>query len=280
MRFRARLSGQLRGDLVLTISLSILAALAVVAVLAPLIAPADPARLYPLERLQPPSVDHLLGTDQHGRDILSRLIHGTRISLSVGLAAALACSIIGLVLGLLAGFVRALDIVLMRVMDGLMAIPGILLAITLASLSSASIASVIIAIVVPETPRVVRLVRSVVLSVRERQHVEAAEVIGTPLVALLRRHVMPFVLQPLLVQAVGICSAAVMIEASLSFLGAGAPPTSSSWGIMISDSRMYFRVAPWLVLFPGLMLAMTILAINISGDRLRQHADPHNVVGR
>lgn len=259
----------------LCISLAGLALLALAALFAPLLVGDDPLRLYPLERLQPPSAAHWLGTDQYGRDVFARLVYGARMSLSVGLSTAFLCSVIGLLLGLLSGFMRSLDAVLMRVMDGLMAIPGILLAITLVALTSASMTSVIIAIVVPETPRVVRLVRGIVLTIRERQHVEAAITIGTRIPALLSRHVMPFVLPPLMVQAVGVCSAAILIEASLSFVGAGAPPTTPSWGVMIADGRMYFQLAPWLVLAPGLMLTLSILAINVAGDRLRALADPH-----
>ena len=244
------------------------------AIFAPLLGSIDPTAIAPSNRLKPPTPANWLGTDQFGRDVWSRLLHGARVSLLVGTLVA-TCSIsIGLVVGMVAGYIRWLDAVVMRVMDGLMAIPGILLAIAMVSLSGASIATVVIAIMIPEIPRVVRLVRAVVLSVREEPYVEAAIAVGTPLVQVLYRHVLPNCIPPLIVQATYICASAMLTEAILSFLGAGTPPTIPSWGNMIAEGRIFFQIAPWNILWPGVALSLTILAVNILGDGLRDRLDP------
>jgi peptide/nickel transport system permease protein len=244
------------------------------AILAPLLWTVDPTTLTPTQRMRPPSDAHWLGTDHLGRDVWSRLVYGARVSLTVGVAVATLSVLIGLAIGLVAGYFRWLDAIVMRVMDGLMAIPGILLAIAMVSLSGASTLTVILAIMIPEIPRVVRLVRAVVLSVREEPYVEAAISVGTPLPLILIRHVLPNCIPPLIVQATYIAASAMLTEAILSFLGAGTPPIIPSWGNMIAEGRLLFQIAPWPILFPGIALSLTILAVNVLGDGLRDRLDP------
>lgn len=251
----------------------LLTLLLLMALLAPL-APYDPTHIDPAARLAPPSSQHWLGTDHLGRDVFSRLVYGARVSLLVGLSVSVLSTLIGLAIGLLAGFVRWVEIVIMRLMDGLMAIPAILLAIALVALTRAGIAMVIAAIVIPEVPRVVRLVRAIVLSVREQPFVEAAVASGTRLPLLLWRHILPATLPALAVQATYIAGAAILIEAALSFLGAGTPPEIPTWGNMIASSRLYLGLAPWTIFAPGLALALSVLAVNLIGDGLRDRLDP------
>ncbi len=252
----------------------LLIVMVVAALFAPLLFTSDPIALNPINRLKSPSELHWFGTDMFGRDIYSRTVYGTRISLTVGLFAAGISIFCGLVLGMAAGYIRFLDGVIMRVMDGLMAIPGILLAIALVSLSGASLTTVTVAITIPEIPRVVRLVRAIVLSVREEPYVEAAIAAGTRLPLILVRHVLPNTIPPLIVQATYVCASAMLTEALLGFLGAGTPPEIPSWGNIMSEGRTYFQLAPWIVLFPGITLALTILAVNVLGDGLRDTLDP------
>ena len=244
------------------------------AVFAPLLFTSDPIQMNPVERLKTPSLTHWFGTDMFGRDIYSRTVYGSRISLVVGLVAAVLSVILGPFIGLVAGYIRFLDAILMRIMDGLMAIPGILLAIALVSLSGASLITVTIAITIPEIPRVVRLVRSIVLSVREEPYVEAAIAAGTRLPLILSRHVLPNTIPPLIVQATYVCGSAMLTEAILSFLGAGTPPEVPSWGNIMAEGRLYFQIAPWIIFFPGITLAVTVLAVNVLGDGLRDTLDP------
>ena len=244
------------------------------AVFAPLLFTSDPIQMNPVERLKTPSLTHWFGTDMFGRDIYSRTVYGSRISLGVGLVAAVLSVILGLFIGLVAGYIRFLDAILMRIMDGLMAIPGILLAIALVSLSGASLITVTIAITIPEIPRVVRLVRSIVLSVREEPYVEAAIAAGTRLPLILSRHVLPNTIPPLIFQATYVCGSAMLTEAILSFLGAGTPPEVPSWGNIMAEGRLYFQIAPWIIFFPGITLAVTVLAVNVLGDGLRDTLDP------
>ena len=244
------------------------------AVFAPLLFTSDPIQMNPVERLKTPSLIHWFGTDMFGRDIYSRTVYGSRISLVVGLVAAVLSVILGLFIGLVAGYIRFLDAILMRIMDGLMAIPGILLAIALVSLSGASLITVTIAITIPEIPRVVRLVRSIVLSVREEPYVEAAIAAGTRLPLILSRHILPNTIPPLIVQATYVCGSAMLTEAILSFLGAGTPPEVPSWGNIMAEGRLYFQIAPWIIFFPGITLAVTVLAVNVLGDGLRDTLDP------
>ncbi len=244
------------------------------AIFAPWVANHDPVALTPALRLKPASAEFWLGTDAYGRDLFSRIVYGARISLTVGVGVTVLSLIIGLPLGLIAGYFRGLDALLMRVMDGLMAIPGILLAIAIVSLSSAGIWTVMIAIMVPEIPQVVRLVRARVLSTREEPYVEAAVLMGTPTFRILTRHLMPNTLAPLIVQGTYICASAILTEAILSFLGEGIGTEIPTWGNIISEGRVYFQLKPSLVLWAGLALSLCILSINLLGDAARDALDP------
>jgi peptide/nickel transport system permease protein len=266
----------------------ILAPVVLMAVLAPVLGTSDPAQVEPALRNKRPGVvtstrsadggqmerTHWMGTDSLGRDVYSRVVYGARVSLLVGVSVALISIAIGLVIGVFAGYLRALDTIVMRVMDGLMSIPGILLAIGLVFLSRAGLRTVIIAIVIPEVPRVVRLVRSVVLTIREEPYVEAAVALGARTPMLLIRHVLPNTLAPLTVQATFVSASAILIEATLSFLGVGIPPETPTWGNIMAEGRALFRIFPHNILFPGIFLALTVLAVNILGDGLRDMLDP------
>jgi peptide/nickel transport system permease protein len=245
-----------------------------IAIFAPWLGSVDPQAVTPIRRLKPPSAEFWFGSDMLGRDVYSRVLYGARVSLTVGIAVALLSTLVGLAIGLVTGFVRWLDAIVMRIMDGLMAIPAILLAIALVSLSSAGVATVIVAIVVPEIPRVVRLVRSVVLSIREEPYVEAAIAVGTRMPLVLVRHVLPNTIAPLIVQATYIAASAILIEAILSFLGVGIPPQTPTWGNIMAEGRAVFRIFPHNILFPGIFLAFTVLAVNMLGDGLRDVLDP------
>ena len=216
----------------------------------------------------------LMGSDSFGRDIYSRVLYGTRVSLVVGLAAALLSVSFGIVLGLVAGYIRWLDGPLMRVMDGVMAIPAILIAIAVVALWRASLPTVIVAIAIPEIPRVTRLVRSLVLTIREEPYVEAAVALGTPTTKIMFGHILPNTIAPLLVQGTYICAFAILLEAILSFLGVGLPPDIPTWGNIMAEGRVQFVAYPHNVFFPGIFLAITVLAVNILGDGLRDTLDP------
>jgi len=245
-----------------------------VAVFAPHLWTVDPIEMHPANRLKAPSAEHWFGTDMYGRDAYSRVLYGSRISLVVGLVVAAVTSAIGLALGLMGGFLRKLDNLVMRLMDGIMALPDLLLAISFMALTRASVRNVIIALVIPQTPRVVRLVRGIVLTLREQPFIEAATAMGARLPRLMLRHLLPNTLAALVVQGTYVMASAVLIEAGLSFLGAGTPPEIPSWGNIMAESRSYVRIAFWLLLFPGLFLAMTVLSINLVGDGLRDLLDP------
>jgi peptide/nickel transport system permease protein len=260
----------------------------VIGLLAPWLGTIDPTAINPAARNRVPGMEISMrtdtgerirmvarfGTDSLGRDIFSRVIYGARISLLIGIAVAVISILAGLFIGLLAGFFRWLDAVLMRIMDGLMAIPAILLAIAMVSLFRASVVAVIAAIAVPEIPRVVRLVRSIVLGVREEPYVEAGVTLGTPTAKLLWRHVLPNTIAPLIVQATFTCASAILVEAILSFLGIGVPPEVPTWGNIMAEGRQVFSLYPHNIIYPGIMLAATILAVNVLGDGLRDTLDP------
>lgn len=252
----------------------VLTVVALLAVFAPFLIRADPIAIDPLQRFAGVSAAHWLGNDAFGRDVYSRLLFGARVSLIVGLGAAAASLVVGLIIGVVAGYIRFADTLIMRVMDGIMAIPSILLAIALVSLTGASLVTVLVAITVPEIPRVVRLVRSIILNVRSEAYVEAAISLGTPTYRLLMRHMVPNTVAPLIVQGTFIFASAILTEATLSFLGAGLPTEIPSWGNMMADGRMYFQLYPSLVLYPGIILAFTLLSVNILGDVLRDVLDP------
>ena len=256
---------------------TLLAVLAIAALAAPYLAPYDPIELNVVERLIRPSSAHWFGTDEYGRDIFTRTLYGGRVSLIVGVSVATLSTVIGLVIGLVSGYFRRVDAIAMRVMDGLMAIPGILLAIAMMALLRASVEVVIIAITVPEVPRVVRLMRSLVLTIREQPYIQAAVAMGSRPPRLLLRHVLPNAVAPLTVQATYICASAVLLEAYLSFLGLGTPPEIPSWGNIIAEGGRLVRLAFWNVFFPSLFLGGMVLAINLLGDRLRDLLDPRIV---
>jgi len=252
----------------------VLAAVALIALLAPWLGTVDPQALSPIQRLKPPSSEHWFGTDMLGRDVYSRVVYGSRISLTVGVSVAALSIGIGLAIGLVTGFLRWLDAIVMRVMDGLMSIPSVLLAIALMALTKASVGNVIFAITLAEVPRVVRLVRSLVLSLREQPYVDAAIAAGTNLPLILMRHILPNTLAPLLVQGTYICASAMITEAILSFIGAGTPPNVPSWGNIMAEARSMFQLASYLIFFPGLFLSLTVLAVNLLGDGMRDALDP------
>jgi len=234
----------------------------------------DPQLIKPGERLLVVSAEHLMGTDVLGRDVFSRVMVGARVSLTVGIGVAVASVVLGLMIGVVAGYFRMADAIIMRVMDGLMAIPGILLAIALVALLGGGLLTVMVAIVVPETPRVVRLVRGMILSVRNEPYVEAAVALGTPSLTLLVRHLVPNTFAPLTVQGSFILASAMLTEAAMSFLGVGLPPEIPSWGSIMAEGRSYFQLKPGLIYFAGTFLALTVLSVNILGDAVRDALDP------
>lgn len=256
------------------IAIVVLLLLVAMAVFAPWLGTTDPSLLDSAQRLKPISAAHWLGTDAFGRDVFSRVLYGGRVSLTIGLGTVIISLSSGLLIGVTAGYFRLADAIIMRVMDGMMAIPGILLAIALVSLSGASLFTVLIAISVPDIPRVVRMVRSVILSVRNESYVEAAVVLGTPVPVLMWRHMLPSTLAPLIVQGTYIFASAILAEAALSFLGAGIPPEIPSWGNVMAESRTYFMMLPGLILYPGILVSLTVLSVNVLGDALRDALDP------
>jgi peptide/nickel transport system permease protein len=265
--FCARNGGLMVGVAVLLIFIGI-------ALLGPVLGAIDPQAMVTSQRLQPPSLEHWFGTDRLGRDIYSRVVYGTSSSLAVGVAVAILSCVLGTLFGLIAGYVRWLDSIVMRIMDGIMSIPSIMVAIATISVAGASLASVVAAIAINDVPRVARLVRGTMLSVREEPYVEAAVVLGSPGYFILLRHMLPSVLAPLAVLGTHIAASAMLLEATLSFLGCGLPPDIPTWGNIMADGRILFRIAPWIILFPGLTLAVAVLAINLLGDGLRDLVDP------
>lgn len=248
--------------------------LVLAAIFAPWLGTVDPTALSPASRTRPPSAQFWFGTDLLGRDVYSRVIYGARVSLIVGFTVALLSTLIGVAIGLAAGFVRWVDAVVMRIMDGFMSIPTILLAIALITLTRASLHNVIIAITIAEIPRVVRLVRGLVLSLREQPYVESAVAAGASRMRIVLRHILPNTIAPLTVQATYICAVAILAEASLSFIGAGVPPSVPSWGNIMAEGRALWQIKPYLIAFPAMFLSITILAINMLGDGLRDAVDP------
>ncbi len=270
------------------IGATIVVFLAFVGLLAPLLGTINPSEINPAFRNKKPGVErvirdedgkemvfvHRFGTDSLGRDVYSRVVYGARVSLIIGLTVAALAVTVGLTIGLIAGYIRWLDGIIMRFMDGLMAIPAILLAMGVVSLSRAGLVAVVIAIVIPDIPRVVRLVRSIVLSIREEPYVEAAITVGTPTPTLLVRHVLPNTVAPLIVHGTFTCGSAILVEAILSFLGIGIPPETPTWGNIMAEGRSLFRIYPHNIFYPGVCLALAVLAINMLGDGLRDALDP------
>jgi peptide/nickel transport system permease protein len=258
---------------------ALLLLLVFVAIFAPYLGTVDPTALAPARRTRAPSADFWFGTDLLGRDVYSRVLYGARVSLTVGLSVATLASLAGLVIGLVSGFVRWADGIVMRFMDGLMSIPPILLAIALMALTRGSVGNVILAITVAEIPRVSRLVRGVVLSLREQPYVDAAVASGTRTPMIILRHILPNTLAPMLVQATYICASAMIVESILSFIGAGTPPTIPSWGNIMAEGRALWQVKPYIVFFPAAFLSVTVLAVNLVGDGLRDALDPRMAKG-
>ena len=252
----------------------VLMAVVVVALASPLLTTISPTALNPAGRLAPPNGVHLFGTDNLGRDVFSRTVWGARLSLEIGFLVSALTVLVGTAVGLLAGYFRRLDTPIMRLMDSMMAFPGIVLAIGLMAALGPSKYNVMTALTVVYTPRMARVVRSIVLSIREMQFVEAARAQGTANLRILLWHILPNCLSPLIVQGTFVFAEAVLGEASLSFLGAGTPPYIPSWGNMLGEARAYLRDAPWTMLFPGLSLTLTVLALNLLGDGIRDRLDP------
>jgi peptide/nickel transport system permease protein len=270
----ARFRRYLRRHPSVAIGGGLLVLMALVAIFAPLLGTVDPTAISPSRRTRIPSELYWFGTDMLGRDIYSRVIYGARVSLIVGFSVAVFASIVGLAIGLVAGFVRWSDGIIMRIIDGMMSIPPILLAIALMALTRGSVGNVILAITIAEIPRVARLVRGVVLSLREQPYVEAAVANGARVPRIIFRHILPNTFAPMSVQATYICASAMIVEAILSFIGAGVPPSTPSWGNIMAEGRALWQVRPHIILFPAIFLSITVLAVNLLGDGLRDSLDP------
>jgi peptide/nickel transport system permease protein len=279
VKVRRGILGFLRRHPTIATGGALLIAMLLMAAFAPYLGTVDPTALAPARRLRPPSAEHWFGTDMLGRDLYSRVIYGARVSLVVGFAVATLASVFGLAIGLFGGFIRWADALLMRVMDGLMSIPPILLAVALMALTRGSVGNVIVAITIAEIPRVSRLVRGVVLSLREQPYVDAAVAAGTRTPMIILRHILPNTLAPMTVQATYICASAMIVEAILSFIGAGTPPIIPSWGNIMAEGRALWQVKPFIVFFPAAFLSVTVLAVNLLGDGLRDALDPRMARG-
>jgi peptide/nickel transport system permease protein len=274
VRRRRGLLGFVTRHPAMAFGLALLIVMGCIALFAPFLGTVDPTDLYPSKRLRPPSEQYWFGTDAYGRDIYSRVIYGARVSLAVGFFVAFLASAIGLLIGLVSGYIRVLDGFIMRVMDGMMSIPPILLAIALMALTRASVENVILAITLAEIPRVSRLVRSVVLTIREQAYIDGARASGSTAVRIILRHVLPNTIAPLTVQATYIFGSAIIVESILSFIGAGTPPIIPSWGNIMADGRTLWQVKPYIIFFPAVFLSLTVLAVNLLGDGLRDALDP------
>ena len=264
----------MRGNPNMALGLLILVLALLMALFAPLISTDDPQALDPVNRLKGPSGEAFFGTDSVGRDVFSRTIYGSRLSLAIGASVTIATILCGVVIGIAAGYYKMVDNIVMRFMDGLMAFPSFLLAIALVALLGASFQNVVIALSIVETPRVVRIVRGSVLSLRERQYVEGALAVGARPLRILATHIFPNLVAPLTVQATYVFALAILVEAGLSFLGAGVPPYVPSWGNMMGDAKLFMQLAVWTIFFPGLFLSLTVLGANLLGDGLRDTLDP------
>jgi peptide/nickel transport system permease protein len=271
---RGRVMGFIHRHPTIVIGGTLVAIMVLIAIFAPYLFTKDPTALAPAKRTRVPSADYWFGTDMLGRDVYSRVLYGARVSLTVGFSVACCAGIVGTTIGLISGFTRRVDAIVMRAMDGLMSIPQILLAIALMALTRASVQNVIIAISITESPRVCRLVRGVVLSLREQPYVEAAIASGTRVPVIIWKHILPNTLAPLMVQGTFICASAMITEATLSFIGAGTPPIIPSWGNIMAEGRALWQVKPYIVFFPAIFLSITVLAVNLLGDGLRDALDP------
>ncbi len=247
----------------------------IMAIFAEVIAPYDPLEIHLKDRLQPPSAAHIMGTDHLGRDIFSRVVYGARISLQVGVVSVALGTIVGLFVGMAAGYLgRSVDTVLMSIMDAIYAFPAILLALALVAAFGQGLVTVMTAIAIVRIPIFARTVRSSILSEKEKEYVEAARCIGQREWLILFRHILPNILAPLIVVTTTYFAAAIVVEASLSFLGLGVPPPAASWGVMLNDGRKYMEQAPYVVIYPGLAISLAVLGFNLLGDGLRDVLDP------
>ena len=258
----------------IAIGTATLTLLCIIALLAPWLGTIDPTAISPALRARPPNAQFWFGTDLLGRDVYSRVLYGARVSLIVGFTVALLSAVIGTVIGLAAGFNRIIDAIAMRIIDGMMAIPTILIAIALIALTKPSIQNVIMVITIAEIPRVVRLIRGLSLTLRELPYVESAVAAGAGPLRIIVTHIFPNTIAALTVQITYICGLAILIEASLSFIGAGVPPSTPSWGNIMAEGRMLWQIKPYLIAFPALFLSFTILSLNMLGDGLRDAIDP------
>ena len=274
VKARKGLLGFVRRHPTIAIGGFLLLVMLAIAVFAPLLGTVDPTALAPARRTREPSAQYWFGTDMLGRDVYSRVMYGARVSLIVGFSVAALSSLVGLAIGLVSGYIRVADSIVMRIMDGLMSIPSILLAIALMALTRGSVRNVVIAVTIAEVPRVSRLVRGVVLSLREQPYVEAAIAAGTRTPRIILRHILPNTLAPLTVQATFICGTAMIAESILSFIGAGTPPIIPSWGNIMAEGRALWQVKPYIVFFPAIFLSVTVLSVNLLGDGLRDALDP------
>lgn len=254
--------------------LLIILVIALIAIFAPYISPYDPLALNIRSRFQTPSSEFLFGTDNYGRDLFSRVLYGSRVSLKVGIIVVAITSTLGTFFGLIAGYFRKLDYVIMRVMDAFMSFPTILLGISIVAILSPSEMNAAIALSVVYTPRTTRIVRSAVLEIKGSEFVRAARALGASDFRIILLHILPNCLTPLIVQSTFVFAYAVLAEASLSFVGAGPPPPAASWGNILSEGRQYIRTAPWITIFPGIFIALTVLGLNLTGDGLRDALDP------
>ncbi len=274
VRKRRGLAGFIWRNPTLSIGLGLIGLILFIAVFAPWLGTVDPTALAPIKRMREPGAEFWFGSDAYGRDVYSRVLFGARVSLVIGFMVAILASLLGLAIGLISGYVRRLDGVIMRIMDGIMSVPPILLAIALMALTRASVQNVIMAITIAEFPRVARLVRGVVLTLRDQPYVDAAIAAGTRTPMIIFRHILPNTLAPLTVQATYICGSAMIVEAILSFIGAGTPPIIPSWGNIMADGRALWQIKPYIIFFPAIFLSLTVLAVNLMGDGLRDALDP------
>lgn len=254
--------------------ITIISLIILIAICAPVLTRHDPLDIDPINRLTPPGKTHLFGTDSFGYDLYSRTIYGARISLFTGFMVTLLCGTMGIILGLTCGYVPKLDAIIMRILDGLMAFPTTLLAIALMAVLGARLSNVIIALSIVYTPSVTRVVRSVVLTIKETEYIEAARALGASTIRTIVKHILPNCLAPIIVQGSFIFAQTILAEAALSFLGVGVPPWVPTWGSIMTDGRIYIRVAPWIIFFPGLAVMISVLGLNLFGDGLRDVLDP------
>lgn len=263
-----------RKNPIMVAGIVLMLAMVIIGLLAPIITSRAPTEIDAFQRLEAPSGANWFGTDSIGRDVFSRTMYGARVSLGVGFAVAVSTMVAGVAVGLVSGYYRRADMIIMRFMDAMLAIPFLLLAIALMAILGASIKNVIISLLIVMTPSTARVVRSSVLSLREEVYVDAARAIGAPDFRVIFRHILPGTIAPLIIQGTYTMAIAILVEASLSFLGAGSPPTTPSWGVIMADGRAFVRVAIWMIMFPGIFLFVTILGINLAGDGLRDILDP------